>query len=115
MVLHFQNAALRFDAFFLSTYRCLDTGVAPRTVLWAQTGNKSMHYAGHLGDYTPKWGSVGFFSSDSAARGSARRHSQWRLAVIDIRDKMGSFRATLRQCLGKNETEVYPTWFPVVL
>ena len=43
------------------------------------------------------------------------RHTQWRPAVIDLRGKIDSFMAALRLGLGKNETEVYLTWFPVVL
>ena len=41
--------------------------------------------------------------------------TQLRPAVIAARCKIGKFRATLRLCLGKNETELYLIWLPVVL
>ena len=42
-------------------------------------------------------------------------HTQLRPAVIAARCKIGNFRAALRPYLGKNETELYLTCFPVVL
>ena len=41
--------------------------------------------------------------------------TQLRPAVIAARCKIGNFRAALRPYLGKNETELYLTCFPVVL
>ena len=52
---------------------------------------------------------MGFFSSESAARGSARGSHPVAAAVIDVnlRGKLDNFRAVLRLCLSKNETELY--------
>ena len=42
-------------------------------------------------------------------------HTQLRPAVIAARGKMGSFRAVLRLCLGKDGTDLYLKWPHVVL
>ena len=42
-------------------------------------------------------------------------YTQLRQAVIAARCEIGNFRAALKLCLGKHETELYVTWFPLVL
>ena len=68
----------------------------------------------HRTELRHQWRSVIFFSSEFAARGSARP-SNVAAGSHRHRGNMGSFRAALRLSPGKNEAELYLTCFPVVL